>query len=55
VFEFREGEGTGYDEIMETRRQFGPGSDEERAVLARLAQEQARQAGAAADFTDPEV
>lgn len=52
VYGFRENMHNGYDQIVAARRQYGVGSAEERAVVAELMTERARQAGAL-NFTDP--
>jgi uncharacterized protein YukE len=54
AYGFRESEHNGYDQIMAARNQYGQGSPEERAVVAGLLEQHARQAGAL-NFTDPGV
>ncbi|MEV4599813.1 hypothetical protein AB0K15_20680 [Amycolatopsis sp. NPDC049253] len=52
VYGFRQNMHNGYDEIMAARTQYGIGSPEEHAVVARLMSDNARTAGAL-NFTDP--
>jgi hypothetical protein len=52
AYGFRQNMHNGYDQIMAARRQYGAGSAEERAVVANLMTDNARQAGAL-NFTDP--
>jgi hypothetical protein len=54
VYGFRQSSHNGYDEIMAARAQYGQGSPEEHAVVARLLTQHAEQAGAG-DFTDPGI
>jgi hypothetical protein len=54
VYGFRQSSHNGYDEIMAARAQYGQGSAEEHAVVARLLTQHAEQAGAT-DFTDPGI
>ncbi|GAA1994490.1 hypothetical protein [Catenulispora subtropica] len=54
VYGFRQSSHNGYDEIMAARAQYGQGSPEEHAVVARLLTRHADQAGAG-DFSDPGI
>jgi hypothetical protein len=54
VYGFRQSSHNGYDEIMAARAQYGQGSAEEHAVVARLLTQHAEQAGAG-NFTDPGI
>ncbi|MGA8114642.1 MAG: hypothetical protein WCA46_13335 [Actinocatenispora sp.] len=52
LYGFRQSSHNGYDEILAARNQYGQGSAEEHAVVARLMSDHARAAGAL-NFTDP--
>lgn len=52
AYGFRQNMHNGYDEIMAARNQYGQGSPEERAVVTRLLNQEAQNAGAL-NFTDP--
>lgn len=54
AYGFRQNMHNGYDQIIAARNQYGQGSPEERAVVTRLLNQEAQDAGAL-NFTDPGV